>query len=616
MIIFNWMTMPHRHVFVDSCSFTFWRATATLSWWSRWQPDIQPSIDNLELMSRLESQYLKSLDLVQKEVCVQAKDMLLVRDVPHHEVWRRDYFPSYKANRDTETPSKYGPFIKHLNSTMSSRYRNSIRVKRAEADDIIAILTRYLKFNDPDCEIVIVANDSDYNQLMRYSNVTIYNPKSKSWITCDNPISALDSKIKSGDSSDSVPAGTYHHLKRLLIDLSCIPRSIQDQVIHSYMELDNLAPQCTQYHPMPIQLGLCCMNTKLQSRKIICSRTLRLTTLETKGLEELKKRARLNCTDLMTHLRWNAANGIRVFRMSSDLFPHKSNPKAPNYTFDFALDLLHEAGRYARDTGQRLTFHPGQYNVVGTPKEDMFKKTVADLDWHAEVLDLMGCGPDSVIVVHAGGIYGDKEATKKRWITNFSRLPERVRRRLVLENCEKGFSVVDCIDVSRGCGVPVVLDTHHFACYIQMHPKETFESLSYYIPDILATWSRRHIKPKMHVSEQNPTKQIGAHSDLISRIPDELLEIPKRYGVSIDIMIEAKLKEQAIEKLYEVHPELDPHYVTGFKVKVKVPVRKIHAKIRPKPIDAPKQVLTRVKIKARLRPKVENEFVTQSKDEP
>jgi len=70
--------------------------------------------------------------------------------------------------------------------------------------------------------------------------------------------------------------------------------------------------------------------------------------------------------------------------------------------------------------------HPGQYNVVGTPREPAFHKTVLDLKYQADMLDLLGCDEHSVMVIHGGGLYGDKEATKKRWCTNFKRLPKNV----------------------------------------------------------------------------------------------------------------------------------------------------------------------------------------------
>ncbi len=99
--------------------------------------------------------------------------------------------------------------------------------------------------------------------------------------------------------------------------------------------------------------------------------------------------------DLITYIKWNAEHGIRVMRISSDIFPHMNNPKAPPYTLDFAQDLLEEAGRLARLYRQRLTFHPGQFNVIGTPDEMIFQNTVGELDWHAQVLDMMGCDQDS-----------------------------------------------------------------------------------------------------------------------------------------------------------------------------------------------------------------------------
>ena len=91
----------------------------------------------------------------------------------------------------------------------------------------------------------------------------------------------------------------------------------------------------------------------------------------------------------------------------------------------------------------------------------------------------MGMGDDSVMVVHGGGLYGDKEKTKDRWCEQFYKLPENVKRRLVLENCEKCFSIIDCLDVSKKINIPVVFDTHHYECYKILHPDEQFEELDF-----------------------------------------------------------------------------------------------------------------------------------------
>ena len=242
-------------------------------------------------------------------------------------------------------------------------------------------------------------------------------------------------------------------------------------------------------------------------------------------------------------------------RLSSELFPHKSNPKAPNYTFDFSKELLLEIGNLAKKYGHRLTFHPGQYNVIGAQNIEIFEKTILDLDYQATVLDLMGLDNKSVIVIHGGGIYGDKQKTIIRWKKQYKLIPEHIRNRLVLENCEKCFSIKDCLEISKDVYIPVVFDTHHFECYKILHQNEDFELPKKYIPDILKTWENKGVKPKFHVSEQGSGK-IGHHSDYIENIPFYLLEIPSKYSIKIDIMIEAKMKEQAIFKLYYKYPFL------------------------------------------------------------
>ena len=307
-----------------------------------------------------------------------------------------------------------------------------------------------------------------------------------------------------------------------------------------------------------IQLGLCCLNTQLRVQKppVFASRKMIIRTVKEKGIDVLKEKIIQNLKDVLTMMDWNEQNGIKVFRLSSELFPHKSNPKVEDYDFDFAKDLLRQIGEKSKKYNQRLTFHPGQYNVVGTPNKKAFQQTICDLKYHADVLDLMGLDYNSVMVVHGGGMYGDKEKTKDRWCEQFKMLPGNVQKRLVLENCEKCFSIKDCIDVTKKINIPIVFDTHHYECYKIMHPEEEFRDPSFYIPDILDSWKPRNVKPKFHVSEQG-SGRCGHHSDYIEVIPDYLLEIPEKYNTNIDIMIEAKKKELAIFKLYEKYPFLN-----------------------------------------------------------
>jgi len=312
----------------------------------------------------------------------------------------------------------------------------------------------------------------------------------------------------------------------------------------------------------PVQLGLCCMNVTLKKQKVpvYAARRIIIKTINKLGIEELKKRTLQNLDDLLIMLQWNTDNGIRVFRLSSEMFQHKTNPRVPDYTYDFALDHLKKVGDYAKSVNMRLTMHPGQFNCLGSPKQHVIDQTFKDLTYHAEVLDLLGYqfdtphGKHSVLVIHGGGLYGDKESAIERWVENYKKLPQIVRNRLVLENCEKCFSIRDCLKIWSLTGIPVVLDTHHYDCYCKLHPDESFKPPEFYISYILETWKEKQIKPKFHVSEQGSGK-IGHHSDYIEVLPEYLLEIPKKYGIHIDIMIEAKMKELSIQKLYEKYPE-------------------------------------------------------------
>jgi len=313
-----------------------------------------------------------------------------------------------------------------------------------------------------------------------------------------------------------------------------------------------------------IRLGLCCINTQLREQKppIFNSRSCIQATIEKKGWEHAKELAHQNLLDLIPMIQWNYENGISVFRMSSDMFPHITNHRLDISQFDLEpfASLLNKIGKFAKLRGQRLTFHPGQFNVLGTPNLNALKTTFYELHIHATIFDMMGCDKDSIMVIHGGGVYGDKQKTIDRWCRNYKKLPPHVQRRLVLENCEKNFSLDDCLEVSRRINIPVVLDNHHFYCYNQLHTDNPHpHPIQYYIPLVLETWKRRGIRPKFHISEQGEGK-LGHHSDFISELPNYYLEIPRLYDIDIDIMIEAKKKEQAIFKLFSLHPELNPNH--------------------------------------------------------
>jgi len=295
-------------------------------------------------------------------------------------------------------------------------------------------------------------------------------------------------------------------------------------------------------------LGLCCINTVLRKQQIYCSRTCIRRNFTVKLAQE---RALQNINDLFKLIEWNKQNNINCFRISSDLFPHFTDTETEPYTIDFARPLLKKFGELINLYQHRIIMHPGQFNQIGSPNETVFVKTVADLTHHANILDAMGIDDNGVLIVHIGGTYGDKPKTIQRWIQQFYTLPNMVKRRLVIENCEKNYSVMDCIGISNKCGIPVVFDIHHYNCWGS--PQLSITEL---MPLIINTWKTSGRRIVMHISEQAPNKRLGAHSDYVEKIPNEIFDAINRYNINIDLEIEAKMKEQAVLKLYNkyVHP--------------------------------------------------------------
>lgn len=300
-----------------------------------------------------------------------------------------------------------------------------------------------------------------------------------------------------------------------------------------------------------VQLGLCCLNNSLRSQKpsIFPNRTVTLKTAKEKGLEHVQKLCVKNLQDVLTMIDWNEKNGISAYRLSSNMFPHATNKDFGVYTLDFCNDLLRQIGDKVLEYGHRLSMHPGHFNHVGAIKESVFENTVEDLEHHCDILDRIEAGRDfgnlkGILCIHGGGTYGDKEKSIQRWINNFKRLPERVRQRVCLENCEKSYSSEDCLRIAEEVGIPHIFDIHHYNCYSILHKEVEQTTEVKLLPRILKTWSSRGLKPYFHISEQGDGK-IGKHTEFVEDIPGYMFEL----GVNITLDVEAKGKEKAVKYL-------------------------------------------------------------------
>jgi UV DNA damage endonuclease len=299
-----------------------------------------------------------------------------------------------------------------------------------------------------------------------------------------------------------------------------------------------------------VRLGYACISLKLREKGIFSSRTLILSTLADKGVDEAKRLALLNIEDLIKIIEYNEKRGIRFFRITSNLLPHFTNPKSDSYTLDFARPLLAKAGKIARDYSHRITMHPAQFAQLGSPKQEVVDQTIIDLNMHADVMLAMGMSTktNTVLIIHGGGVYGDKESALKRWESNFKKLPAFTQSLISLENDEWSYSVMDLLPLCERNSIPLCIDFFHHgighADVFDIFDKKLIER-------VMNTWKLRGIKPKIHWSNQKPNARKGTHGDCVSDIPKDILTICKKY--SCDIMLEVKDKDECLMKMYKKH---------------------------------------------------------------
>ena len=191
---------------------------------------------------------------------------------------------------------------------------------------------------------------------------------------------------------------------------------------------------------MTINLGYACINETLKKQKVSCNRGMIKRTFQAKGIAYASELALANVTDLKKIIEWNNANGISVYRMTSCLFPWFSEYDMFDMPdIDAIADVMAEAGKIAMDAGQRLSFHPGPFNCLGSHNESVVQKTIAELDAHAAQMDLMGLpvSPQAKINIHIGGAYGEHDKALARFCENFKRLAPSTQARLTVENDDR-----------------------------------------------------------------------------------------------------------------------------------------------------------------------------------
>jgi UV DNA damage endonuclease len=195
-------------------------------------------------------------------------------------------------------------------------------------------------------------------------------------------------------------------------------------------------------------------------------------------------------------------------------------------------------GTIIRQNQCRVSMHPNQFVLLNAPREDIVGRSIAELEYHASVLDLMGLDTMAKIQIHVGGVYGDKDAAIGRFVEIYQVLDPAIRRRLVIENDERLYTVSDCLQISRETGVPVLFDVFHHA--LNNHG----ECIDELIDRISETWKPADGLMMVDYSSQQPGKRVGAHAETID--PGDFsrfLYVTRSHDM--DIMLEIKDKEKS-----------------------------------------------------------------------
>jgi len=295
---------------------------------------------------------------------------------------------------------------------------------------------------------------------------------------------------------------------------------------------------------MKIRLGYVAISKSLDN--VTTSHTLSYTNFVNKNedINKIYTQIEKNLLDLDKILKFNIKNNIHFYRLTSKLIPLATHKDVKFDYIEKFKDKFKKLGKLINDNNLRIDMHPDQFAVLNSTKKEVLENTFNILKHEYEILDLLGI-KNKVIILHVGSNVFGKDASIKRFINNFNKLPKYLKESIAIENDDKIFNVVDVLSICKILNIPMVLDYHHHLCNGAQDV-----NISDYYAKIFKTWTK--ITPKVHFSTpKNKTKKdIRSHHEYINS--DDFIsfiEEIKIYNHDIDIMIEAKGKDEALFRL-------------------------------------------------------------------
>ena len=313
---------------------------------------------------------------------------------------------------------------------------------------------------------------------------------------------------------------------------------------------------------MKIRLGYACISKTLSN--VTTSSTITYTTFQKdKDYKKIDTAIKSNLNALKEILTYNIKNNIHFFRLSSKLIPLATKSDVIFDYIDPYKDYYNSIAKIIKDNKLRIDFHPDEFCVLNSTKSEVVKNSIAILEHHYNLLKALEI-KNKILVLHIGGNTFGKKNSISRFINNFNTLSKDIQESIAIENDDKIFNIMDCIYISKNINVPVILDYHHHIC------NHDELDINDYLKDILSSW--HNATPKMHFSSpKNKTKKdFRSHNDYIN-VDDfiNFIDLLKPFNHDVDIMIEAKAKDEALFRLVrELKYKTDYKFIddTSFEV--------------------------------------------------
>lgn len=310
---------------------------------------------------------------------------------------------------------------------------------------------------------------------------------------------------------------------------------------------------------MIVRLGYVAISMKL-GKKITSSSTVTFTnynkiTSPDKKLEKLKSVALSNLNDLEKILKYNIENEIHFYRITSALVPLATHPNVGYWGHrEFYKKDFEHLGKIIRKSKMRVDTHPDEFNVLNSINSSVVENTERNLMCQAEWFEDLDY-PEGKMVLHVGGATGGKEEGLKRFVNNFRKFPEEITSRLIIENDDKTYTAKEVLNLCQELNIPMVLDVHHHNC------NNNGESVQDILEEVFNTWNKEKLPPKIHFSSPREHEKDKKHADYIDAAEFiKFIEQSKKIDRDFDVMLECKLKDEALYKLAGDIKQLKPQY--------------------------------------------------------